>query len=150
MAVTVKTKDRKAGPHQVGSCYIVYGHDVETLSFDWGNVKLLSSPDVAGGDTMTFGMVVLEPGKGHARHNHPDADEILFIISGEGEQMLDDEEPVPIRPGASIYVPRGVFHSTLNTGWEPLRFVVVYAPAGTEKVLRELPDVTIVPPGRLP
>jgi hypothetical protein len=35
----------------------------------------------------------------------------------------------------------------MNTSREPLRFVVVYAPAGTEKVLRALPDVRIVPPG---
>ncbi|MGH7553687.1 MAG: cupin domain-containing protein [Longimicrobiales bacterium] len=131
---------------QIGSCWVVYGDDVETLSFDWGNVKLLSTPACAGGETMTFGFVVLEPGKGHARHNHPDADEILFIVSGEGDQMLDDQAPVRVRPGASIYVPRGVYHSTMNTGWEPLRFVVVYAPAGTEKVLRALPDVRIVPP----
>jgi oxalate decarboxylase/phosphoglucose isomerase-like protein (cupin superfamily) len=135
---------------RIGSCHIVYGDDVETLSFDWGNVKLLSTLDVAGGPTMTFGMVVLQPGKGHSRHNHPDADEILFIISGEGDQMLDDHDPVKIRPGASIYIPRGVFHSTLNTGWEPLRFAVVYAPAGTEKVLRSLPDVRIVPAGQIP
>jgi oxalate decarboxylase/phosphoglucose isomerase-like protein (cupin superfamily) len=135
---------------KIGSCHIVYGHDVETLSFDWGNVKLLSSPSAAGGQTMTFGMVVLQPGKGHSRHNHPDADEILFIISGEGEQMLDDRPAVNIRPGAMIYIPRGVFHSTLNTGWEPLRFAVVYAPAGTEKVLRELPDVRVVPAGVIP
>ena len=136
--------------HQIGSCHVVYGDDVETLAFDWGNVKLLSSPDVAGGQTMTFGMVVLEPGKGHERHNHPDADEILFIISGEGDQMLDDRPPVRVRPGASIYVPRGVYHSTMNTGWEPLRFVVVYAPAGTEKVLRGLEGVRIVPAGEVP
>lgn len=135
---------------QVGTCHIVYGHEVETLHFDWGNVKLLSTPDHAGGATMTFGMVVLEPGKGHSRHNHPDADEILFIISGEGEQMLDDQPALPIRPGASIYIPRGVYHSTLNTGWEPLRFAVVYAPAGTEKVLRSLPDVTVLPAGVVP
>ncbi len=133
----------------IGACTIAYGHDVETLAFDWGNVKLLSTPDTAGGDTMTFGMVVLQPGRGHARHDHPDADEILFILSGDGEQMLDDRPAVPIGPGAMIYIPRGVFHSTLNTGWEPLRFVVVYAPAGTEKVLRGLPDVRIVPAGEI-
>jgi oxalate decarboxylase/phosphoglucose isomerase-like protein (cupin superfamily) len=135
---------------QVGTGHIVYGHDVETLHFDWGNVKLLSTPAVAGGQTMTFGMVVLEPGKGHSRHNHPDADEILFMMSGEGEQMIDDQPPVPVRPGASVYIPKGVFHSTLNTGWEPLRFVVVYAPAGAEQVLRALPDVTIIPAGKVP
>ena len=130
---------------KVGSCTIVYGEDVDTLSFDWGNLKLLSEPNVTGGQTMTFGMVVVEPGKGHARHNHPNADEIIFVISGEGEQMLDDQDPVLIRPGASVYIPRGVYHGTLNTGWEPLRLIVVYAPAGEEEVLRALPDVTILP-----
>lgn len=135
---------------QIGSCHVVYGDDVETLSFDWGNVKLLSTPDTAGGETMTFGFVVLQPGKGHERHNHPDADEILFFVSGEGDQMLDDEPEVRVRPGACVYIPRGVYHSTMNTGWEPLRFAVVYAPAGTEKVLRTLPDVRIVPAGKLP
>jgi oxalate decarboxylase/phosphoglucose isomerase-like protein (cupin superfamily) len=135
---------------QVGAGFVVYGDDVETLSFDWGNIKLLSTPDLAGGETMTFGMVVLQPGKAHERHNHPDADEIIFFLSGEGEQMLDDKEPVKVRAGASVYVPRGVYHSTRNTGWEPLRFVVVYAPAGDEKVLRNLPGVRIVPAGEIP
>ena len=130
---------------KIGSCTIAYGQDVETLAFDWGNIKLLSEPKVTGGRTMTFGMVVVEPGKGHTRHNHPNADEVIFVISGEGEQMLDDEPPVMIRPGASVYIPRGVYHSTLNTGWEPLRLIVVYAPAGEEEVLRALPDFTIRP-----
>ncbi|NIP60411.1 MAG: cupin domain-containing protein, partial [Gemmatimonadetes bacterium] len=96
---------------------------------------------------MAFGVVVLEPGEGHERHDHPDADEILFILSGEGEQMLDDQDPLPIRAGASIHIPRGVYHSTVNTGWEPLRFAVVYAPAGAEEVLRALPEATVVPAG---
>lgn len=134
---------------KIGAGYVVYGGDVEMLSFDWGDLKLLSTPEAAGGETMTFGTVVLRPGKAHERHNHPDADEILFILSGEGEQMIDDEDPVPVRPGASIYIPKGVYHSTRNTSWEPLRFVVVYAPAGPEKVLRELPGVTAVAAGRI-
>ena len=134
---------------KIGSCTVVYGDDVETLAFDWGNIKLLSEPDVTGGQTMTFGMVVVAPGKGHTRHNHPNADEVIFVISGQADQMLDDEPPIPIGPGASVYIPRGVYHSTLNTGWEPLRLIVVYAPAGEEEVLRALPDVTLVPPGTL-
>jgi len=135
---------------KIGSCYVTRGDDVETLAFDWGDVKILSCPDTGGGASMTFGQVVLQPGKGHERHNHPDADEILFFLSGEGDQMLDDEEPVAVGPGDSVYVPRGVFHATMNTGWEPLRFVVIYAPAGTEHVLRGLEGVRIVPAGEAP
>ena len=133
---------------KIGSCYIVYGDDVDTLAYDWGNIKILSEPQVTGGDRMSFGMVVLEPGKGHDRHNHPDADEIIFVISGEGDQMLDDKPSVRVRPGASIYIPQGIYHSTVNTGWEPLRLIIVYAPTGPERVLREIPGCQVLPPGQ--
>ncbi len=63
---------------KIGSCTIVYGDNVETLSFDWGTLKLLSEPTVTGGRTMTFGMLVVAPGKGRVRHNHPNADPDFF------------------------------------------------------------------------
>jgi len=132
---------------QLGAGYIVHGDDVETLSFDWGAIKILNSPEVTGCKTFSFGMVILEPGKGHDCHDHPDADEIIYAVSGEGEQMIDHQPAVPVGAGASMYIPRGTDHSTLNTGWEPLRLIVVYAPAGAEAVLRELPDCTVIPPG---
>ena len=64
--------------------------------------------------------VILLPGKGHDRHNHPDADEILYILAGEGEQMVDDGEPFAVRAGQTVFIPKGAFHSTLNTGYEPM------------------------------
>lgn len=134
---------------RLGSCYIVYGDDVASLAFDWGTVKLFSNPEVTGAERMSFGMVVLSPGKGHEHHNHPEADEIVFVVSGEGEQMFDDEPAVPVRPGASIYIPQVVFHSTVNTRWEPLRLIIVYTPAGPERMLREIPGCQILPPGEV-
>ena len=86
--------------------------------------------------------MVLLPGKGHERHNHPESEEILYVLAGEGEQMLDDggENTFPIAAGDTIYVPTGMFHSTVNTGWQPLRLLALYNPGGAEKALRELPD----------
>lgn len=131
---------------QPGAGSIVYGDAVDSLVFDWGTVKILSEPAVTGAERFSFGMVVLEPGKGHERHNHPGSEEIIFVMSGEGEQMVDDQPPVHVRPGASIYIPADVYHSTLNTGWEPLRLLVVYSPAGPERLLREIPGCQVVPP----
>lgn len=130
---------------QVGRGKIVYGEDVDTLAFDWGDVKIFSEPTVTGTERMSFGMVVLAPGKGHERHNHPGSEEIIFVMSGEGEQMIDDQPPVKVRPGASIYIPADIYHSTVNTGWEPLRLLIVYSPTGPERVLREIPGCRIVP-----
>ncbi|MDX1663002.1 MAG: cupin domain-containing protein [Candidatus Promineifilaceae bacterium] len=130
---------------QLGSGYVVYGDDVDSLKFDWGTIKILSEPAVTEAERFSFGMVVLEPGKGHERHNHPGSEEIIFVVSGEGEQTVDDEGPVSIRPGASIYIPEGVYHSTVNTGWEPLRLLVVYSPAGPERLLRDVEGCEVVP-----
>jgi len=133
-----------------GAGRIVYGDDVESLVFDWGTLKFLSTPEVTGARHFSFGMVVLAPGKGHDRHNHPGVEEIIFVMSGEGEQTVGDRPPVRVRPGASIYVPADVFHSTVNTGWEPMRLLVVYAPPGAERDLRELPGCQVLAPGQVP
>ena len=64
---------------------------IETQTFDWGIIKWLVSPDLTPGANITFGQVVLLPGEGHTRHNHPLSEEILYVLSGVGEQMVDDK-----------------------------------------------------------
>jgi oxalate decarboxylase/phosphoglucose isomerase-like protein (cupin superfamily) len=121
-----------------------------TMSFDWGLIK----PLIARANTEEAGVslmhVVLLPGQGHERHNHPDADEILYILAGTGEQMVDDADTFPVRPGQAVWIPREAFHSTVNTGWEPLVLLAIYAPAGAEEALSTLPDHREVPAGEAP
>ena len=135
---------------KLGRGYIVYGDDVESMVFDWGTLKFLSTPEVTGAERFSFGMVVLAPGKGHDSHSHPGVEEIIYVVSGEGEQMVDHQSPVKVRPGASIFIPADVDHSTINTGWEPMRLLVIYSPAGAERDLRDLPECQVLPPGAVP
>jgi len=128
-----------------GSGVITTSQDVDCLDFDWGKIHFLSEPAVTGASRFSFGVVELAEGKGHARHNHPGSEEVIYVVSGEGEQMVDDRPPVKVGPGSNIYIPADVYHSTLNTGKETLQLVVVYSPAGPERLLREIPGVKIVP-----
>ena len=128
---------------------VVAPDDVESQVFDWGVLKWLSTPDVTGGERFSAGVVKLDPGKGHERHTHPESDEILYVIRGEGEQEIADETR-SIEAGEMVFVPEGVEHGTTNTGWEPLLLLAVYAPPGPEAVLRDLPGCTVVPAGDLP
>lgn len=121
-----------------------------TDQFDWGVIKWLVTPGDPAGSTLTLGEVVLLPGKGHDRHNHPDAEEILYVLTGQGKQMVDDGTPFEVRAGDVIYIPTGIFHSTLNTGWETMRLIALYNPGGAEQALRGLPDYRQVPPGSPP
>jgi oxalate decarboxylase/phosphoglucose isomerase-like protein (cupin superfamily) len=94
--------------------------------------------------------VVLLPGQGHERHNHPDADEILYVLAGVGDQMVDDSNTFEVHPGQAVWIPKGAFHSTVNTGWEPMSILAIYAPAGAEQVLKTLPDYREVPAAEAP
>jgi oxalate decarboxylase/phosphoglucose isomerase-like protein (cupin superfamily) len=123
---------------------------VPTQTFEWGQIKWFLTPDATEGTSLTFGEVVLMPGRGHDRHNHPESEEILYVLSGRGEQMVDDTAPFPIDPGDTIHIPVGVFHSTTNTSWEPLRLLALYNPGGAEKALKELPDFRELPAGEQP
>jgi oxalate decarboxylase/phosphoglucose isomerase-like protein (cupin superfamily) len=125
-------------------------NSLPTATFEWGAIKWLVTPDSIEGSQITFGQVVLLPGKGHDRHNHPTSEEILYVLSGEGLQMLNDGEPFPIKAGDTIYVPTAVFHSTINTGWIPLCLLALYNPGGPEKVLEGLPDYRQLPAGEYP
>ncbi len=121
-----------------------------TQTFEWGSIKWLVSPDTVESAGLTLGEVVLLPGRGHDRHNHPGSEEVLYVLSGEGEQMVDDAEPFPVAGGSTIYVPAGVYHSTRNAGWAPMRLLAVYNPAGAEQALAALPDFREEPPGVVP
>ncbi|HEY4384565.1 MAG TPA: cupin domain-containing protein [Ktedonobacteraceae bacterium] len=123
---------------------------VPTHAFDWGIIKWFVAPGQTPQANLTFGEVILLPGKGHDRHNHPESEEVLYVLSGEGVQMLNDNEPFPIKPGDAIYVPIGQYHSTLNTGWAPLRLLAIYNPGGAEKGLTTLPDYREIPAGEIP
>jgi oxalate decarboxylase/phosphoglucose isomerase-like protein (cupin superfamily) len=131
--------------------YFVYPKDVEAFGFDWGQLSLTIGPDTNGASRFSGGVVNLPSGQGHTRHNHPGAEEIIFVIAGEGQQMVEDEFGNPIiaevRPGCTIYVPESRFHSTKNTGAGPMQLFVIYSPAGPESALRELPDFRIIAPG---
>ena len=120
---------------------------VERQVFDWGCIQWMSEPHVTGAERMTAGLVTVEIGKGHERHNHPDEEEILYVLEGEGEQMIDTgtEERRKVTSGTMIHIPPGVYHSTINTGDKLMKILVVYSPTGPEALLRSLPGCRVEP-----
>lgn len=131
---------------EVGRCVVTQAGDVDQLVFDWGTIRMLSEARVTGAKSFSFGYVELATGQGHGRHHHPDADEIIYVLAGAGDQMLDDKQTVRVGAGDCIWIPKGVYHATVNLGDEAMKLIVVYAPAGAEQALREAPDVRVVAP----
>lgn len=58
---------------------------------------------------------------------HPDTDQILFFVDGDGEAVLNGEARL-IGEHDVVFVPAGVVHNFQNVGDEDLKLFTVYAP----------------------
>lgn len=61
------------------------------------------------------------PGGYTPKHSHPYEHEV-FVLEGEGE-ILEGENPQPLRPGTVVYVAPDDIHQFRNTGTTPLKFL---------------------------
>ena len=67
-------------------------------------------------DGYVVGLTRSEPGSPprHAGERHPDADEVLVLISGRIEVLLEEKEGDPttyeVGPGEAFVVPKGLWH----------------------------------------
>jgi mannose-6-phosphate isomerase-like protein (cupin superfamily) len=70
----------------------------------------------------------LAPGQTTTAHYHRRAEEIYYILQGEGRMTLA-EETRSVGPGDAIAIPPGMVHTITNTGSAPLVFLCCCAPA---------------------
>lgn len=90
---------------------------------------------VATGPTSQLVVMAIEAGSGIDAEVHDDTDQLLMVVEGEAEVILDGEATqVPV--GHLAYVPAGVHHEVRNAGDGTLRLYTVYAPP-------EHPDGTV-------
>jgi len=77
----------------------------------------------------------VDPGEHIGRHTDS-AEEILYIVDGQGEAIVGDER-VPVSKGALALVPELVPHDLYATGETPLRVLGFFAAAMVESVFDE-------------
>jgi oxalate decarboxylase/phosphoglucose isomerase-like protein (cupin superfamily) len=123
--------------------------EVDTLASGWVTLKVLAGPEVSGASHMSAVSLFFAPGQGHARHNHPDSEQLIYMIAGRAEMTIEFEPGRPqtkvIEAGDLVTIPRGAYHSTFNIGWEPVRILAVYSPHGPEDAMRGSPEFTVLP-----
>ncbi len=58
---------------------------------------------------------------------HPDNDQVLFLVEGNGKVVLDDEEAA-YNTGDIVLVSAGTKHNFINTGTSDLKIITTYSP----------------------
>jgi len=99
--------------------YMVRYEDIDPLPLvereDFANnaARVLTGQGALSGSGCLF-RSTFGPGGYHATHLHTDADEFVFIISGQGLKGVADKV-YELKPGCAYYLPKGVSHWMLNT-----------------------------------
>jgi mannose-6-phosphate isomerase-like protein (cupin superfamily) len=83
--------------------------------------------EVVTGEHSQVVLMTIPPGGEIGEEVHPDNDQTLVFVSGEGEAMLAGETS-RVGVGGLAFVPAGTRHNFRNTGAEPLRLYTIYAP----------------------
>lgn len=97
----------------------------------WGPHEWLCRPDVTDAENLMLVRVRMPPGKGHAFHQHPALEEVIYVVSGTAEQWVDRESRL-LGPGETAHIPPGVIHGTYNAGEDTLVFLAILSPAKFE------------------
>lgn len=74
-----------------------------------------------------FVVMSIDPGEEIGEEVHPYTDQILFLITGEGQAIIEDQ-PSDFKRGDAVFVPAGIKHNFVNTGNEALKLYTVYSP----------------------
>ena len=98
----------------------------ETL--DGSLIRELMHPDVHGNRAQSLAEATVRAGQTTHIHRHGQAEEIYYILSGEGVMMVDKEKQA-VRAGDAIHIPPGTWHAIANTGRVHLVFLCCCSPA---------------------
>lgn len=104
--------------------------------FPWGTLQWLCNAKFAPGTLQTVGIAEILPGHRNGLHYHPNCEEILYLISGQGTQSYDGRT-VELKPGMTIFIPAGVRNNLINTGTEPIRRPISFSSGDRQTVFLE-------------
>lgn len=101
--------------------------------FDWGQIEWIYEPEKSNHrSVMNIGIITIYPGKKQNKHIHYGDEQLIYILSGKGEQLIDNETTTT-KPGSIFHIEAGSTHETTNAGDKPLKELLISIPASYEQ-----------------
>ncbi len=97
------------------------------VTADGSTIRELCGLPTGGTAKQSLAEATLEPGQGTQRHYHCEAEEIYFVLEGEGEMELEGDR-VRVAQGEAIPIPPGARHQIHNVGTQALRILCCCSP----------------------
>ena len=107
--------------------YTVKMENSKELGLKGRKVMVFIGSDSVKSDRMTLGMTEVPPNSVMDPHVHEDKEELIFVIEGKGEVVIDGKRE-ELDPYTAAIFPLGLVHQVFNNNDMPLRFMFVFNP----------------------
>lgn len=71
------------------------------------------------------GHVILKKGEEVGEHSTGDVEEVLVILEGNGELVIDKDRSIKIKDKTVLYIPPEIVHNVKNTGKGMLEYIFI-------------------------
>lgn len=93
---------------------------------------ILASQEFGGEAGFAMGTQMVDAGCYVREHLHPDNEEVIFVLEGSGEALLDGTTTEPMRKGTCLFLGRNRLHRFQASGDGPMTFMWLMMPGGLE------------------
>lgn len=92
-------------------------------------MRWLVNEDSLQAKNLSLCIIRVMPGESvRPAHSHPKSEELIYIITGEGKVMIENEVGA-VRAGSAILFEQGKIHMLKNTGDIEMKVICFFAPA---------------------
>ncbi|RYC68012.1 MULTISPECIES: cupin domain-containing protein [Spirosoma] len=108
---------------------ILHEDDVPEKEHPGRFMRWLASDDSLPAQNLSVCVIRVLPGEAvRPAHSHPNSEELIYIISGSGKVMIENEVG-SVRAGSAILFEQGNVHMLKNTGDVEMKVICFFAPA---------------------
>ena len=94
---------------------------VPTERYGQAQIEWIAGEKASGARELMVGVTTIEVGGGSPMHRHPNCEEVMHILCGEIEQVVEGQPKFRMQVGDTVTVPRNLRHCALNAGSTPAR-----------------------------
>jgi quercetin dioxygenase-like cupin family protein len=98
-----------------------------TETYGGATIHWMAGRRASGARELTVGRTVIGPGGGSPMHRHPNCEEVLHLLSGEIDQVVEGQPTLRMRAGDTVTIPRDVRHCAINVGTSDADMMVIFS-----------------------
>ena len=121
---------------------IIHENDVPEVEHPGRFMRWLANADSLQANNLSVCVIRVLPGEAvRPAHSHPNSEELIYIITGNGKVMIENEVG-EVSAGSAILFEQGKIHMLKNTGDIEMKVICFFAPATSIDNYKTFEDIT--------